>query len=161
MAGRVSAGVLLWRRAAADIGAVEVLVGHMGGPLWARKDARAWTIPKGEYDGTESPEAAARREFEEELGLPVPAAELVPLGDVRQSGGKVVTVWAGEGDLDVAAVRPGTFAMLWPPRSGRVQEFPELDRVAWLAPDDARERLVAAQVVFLDRLLELVGPQAG
>lgn len=158
MAARVSAGILLWRRAGASI---EVLVGHMGGPLWARKDARAWTIPKGEYDGTESPEAAARREFEEELGLPVPADELVPLGDVRQSGGKVVTVWAGEGDLDVDAVRPGTFTMVWPPRSGRVQEFPELDRVAWLAPEDARERLVAAQVVFLDRLLELVGAEAG
>ncbi|WP_432542616.1 NUDIX domain-containing protein [Kineococcus sp. SYSU DK002] len=153
---RRSAGILLHRRTAA--GGVELLLGHLGGPLWARKDERAWSIPKGEPEPGEELPDAARREFTEELGLPVPDVELVALGEARQSGGKVVTVWAGEADLDPAAVTPGTFTMVWPPRSGRVQEFPELDRVAWFPPEGAREKLVAGQVVFVDRLLELLGP---
>jgi predicted NUDIX family NTP pyrophosphohydrolase len=131
-----------------------VLIGHMGGPFWARKDDGAWSIPKGEYGDGEEPLAVARREFEEELGSPVPADELVPLGEVRQSGGKRLTVWAAEGDLDAAACRSNTFELEWPPRSGRVQEFPEIDRAAWLPVDEARAKLVKAQVAFLDRLLE-------
>jgi predicted NUDIX family NTP pyrophosphohydrolase len=131
----------------------------MGGPFWARKDAGAWSIPKGEHGPDEDPLAVAHREFEEELGSPVPATELVPLGSVRQSGGKVLTVWAGEGDLDATATRSNTFSLEWPPRSGRVQEFPEIDRAAWLPLDVAREKLVRGQVAYLDRLVEhLAGP---
>jgi predicted NUDIX family NTP pyrophosphohydrolase len=148
---RTSAGVLLYRLRP---GGPEVLVGHMGGPFWARKDDRAWSIPKGEYVDGEEPLAVARREFEEELGSAVPAAELVPLGEVRQSGGKRLAVWAAEGDLDAATCRSNTFEIEWPPRSGRVQEFPEIDRAAWFPVDQARAKLVTGQVAFLDRLLE-------
>ncbi|MGA5144290.1 NUDIX domain-containing protein [Streptomyces griseoincarnatus] len=146
-----SAGLLLFRRTGEGI---EVLLGHMGGPFFARRDAGAWTVPKGEYDPDEPAWAAARREFEEELGLPPPEGEAVPLGEVRQSGGKVVTAWAVEGDLDPSSVVPGTFTMEWPPRSGRTQEFPELDRVAWFPLERARELIVSAQAAFLDRLTE-------
>ncbi len=152
---RTSAGLLLYRHGAAG---VEVLVGHMGGPFWARKDAGAWSIPKGEYDpGEEEPEAVARREFEEELGSPAPSIELTPLGELRASG-KVLTVWAAEGDLDAESCRSNTFELEWPPRSGRVQEFPEVDRAAWLPVELAREKLVKGQVPFLDRLLDAVAP---
>ena len=126
----------------------------MGGPFWARKDERAWSVPKGEHDAAEDPLAAARREWTEELGLAPPAGEPVDLGVVEQSGGKSVRVWAVEGDLDPAAVVPGTFTMEWPPRSGRVQEFPELDRVAWFGLDEAAGKLVAAQAAFVERLRE-------
>ncbi|MFE5818934.1 NUDIX domain-containing protein [Streptomyces sp. NPDC056479] len=146
-----SAGLLLFRRA--DDG-LEVLLGHMGGPFFAKRDAGAWTVPKGEYEPDEPAWDAARREFEEELGLAPPDGEAVPLGEVRQSGGKIVTVWAIEADLDPATVVPGTFVMEWPPRSGRTQEFPELDRVEWLDLDRAREVVVKAQAAFLDRLAE-------
>jgi predicted NUDIX family NTP pyrophosphohydrolase len=152
---RTSAGILLYRRPGG--GGCEVLAGHMGGPFWARKDAGAWSIPKGEHGPDDDPLAAARREFEEEMGSPVPTAELVPLGTVRQSGGKVLTVWAGEGDLDAASTRSNTFPLEWPPRSGRVQEFPEIDRAAWLSLDEAREKLVRGQVAYLDRLLDHLG----
>jgi len=148
---RRSAGLLLHRP---GDGGTEVLLGHMGGPFYARRDAGAWTIPKGEYDPAEPAWEAARREFEEELGLPPPDGEAVPLGEVRQSGGKVVTAWAVEADLDPATVTPGTFRMEWPPRSGRIEEFPELDRVAWFTVDRAREVIVKAQAAFLDRLAE-------
>ncbi|MEU7055946.1 NUDIX domain-containing protein [Streptomyces sp. NPDC046197] len=148
---RRSAGLLLFRRT--DHG-LEVLLGHMGGPFFARKDAGAWTVPKGEYAPDESAWAAARREFQEELGLPPPEGEAVPLGEVRQSGGKIVTAWAVEADLDPATISPGTFLMEWPPRSGRTQEFPELDRVDWHGLDRARELIVTAQAAFLDRLAE-------
>ncbi|MEC3998230.1 NUDIX domain-containing protein [Actinacidiphila sp. DG2A-62] len=134
---------------------IEVLLGHMGGPFWARRDAGAWTVVKGEYEPGETPEAAARREFTEELGLPVPAGALLPLGETRQSGGKTVTVWAVEGDLDPARAVFGTFTMEWPRGSGRLREFPELDRAAWLDLAAAREKIVAAQRVFLDRLADL------
>jgi predicted NUDIX family NTP pyrophosphohydrolase len=143
--------VLLYRRS--DNG-VEVLIGHMGGPFWARKDEAAWSIPKGEYGAGEDPFAVALREFEEELGTPVPAGEFLPLGEVRQSGGKVLTAWAAEGDLDETTTRSNTFALEWPPRSGRLQEFPEIDRAAWLPVEEARTRLVRGQVPLLDRLLE-------
>jgi len=136
---------------------VEVLLGHMGGPLWARRDAAAWSVPKGEYGPDETAEDAARREFTEELGLPAPSGRFVPLGEVRQSGGKVVTVWAVEGDLDPASIVPGTFDMEWPKGSGQVRSFPEMDRVAWLDPATAREKIVAAQREFLDRLLGRFG----
>jgi predicted NUDIX family NTP pyrophosphohydrolase len=151
-----SAGLLVWRRPVAS--GVEVLIAHMGGPLWSRKDDAAWSIPKGLYDADEPPLQAALREFAEELGLvpPVDPQALVPLGEFRQRSGKLLTVWAGEGDLDPAAVVPGTFTMEWPPRSGQLAEFPEVDRVAWLSPDDARPKLVAGQRPVLDRLLEVV-----
>ncbi|MGY1601601.1 NUDIX domain-containing protein [Geodermatophilus sp. SYSU D00815] len=146
---RTSAGVLLYRRAGDE---VEVLIGHMGGPFWARKDAGGWSIPKGEHDAGEDPFAVARREFEEELGSPVPATDFTPLGEVRTSG-KTLTVWAAEGDLDASACASNTFSLEWPPRSGRVQEFPEIDRAAWVTVDVAREKLVKGQLPFLDRLL--------
>ncbi|MGJ7880505.1 NUDIX domain-containing protein [Streptomyces rochei] len=148
---RRSAGLLLHRP---GVEGTEVLLGHMGGPFYARRDAGAWTIPKGEYDPAEPAWEAARREFEEELGLPPPEGEAVPLGEVRQAGGKVVTAWAVAADLDPATVVPGTFRMEWPPRSGRIVEFPELDRVAWFRVDRAREVIVKAQAAFLDRLAE-------
>ncbi|MQA77415.1 MAG: NUDIX domain-containing protein [Streptosporangiales bacterium] len=148
-----SAGILLYRQGG---GTLEVLLGHMGGPLWARRDAAAWSVPKGEYEPAETPEAAARREFQEELGLPVPDGELVPLGEVVQSSGKVVTAWALAGDLDPSAVVPGTFEMEWPKGSGRVQEFPEIDRVAWFTLDEARDKLVKGQRPLLDRLAAAV-----
>ncbi|WP_128430441.1 NUDIX domain-containing protein [Streptomyces cyaneus] len=149
--GKHSAGLLLFRHT--DDG-LEVLLGHMGGPFFAKREAGAWTVPKGEYDPDEPAWEAARREFQEELGLAPPDGEAVPLGEVRQSGGKTVTVWAVEADLDPATVVPGTFRMEWPPRSGQTQDFPELDRVEWLAVDRAREVLVKAQATFLDRLAE-------
>lgn len=152
--GKHSAGLLLFRRADGS-GGPEVLLGHMGGPFWSGKDARAWSIPKGEYEpDEEEPLAAARREFEEELGVPPPAGELLPLGSVRQSGGKHVTAWAVEGDLDPGAVVPGTFEMEWPRGSGRMRRFPEVDQVAWWELARARELVVAKQQVFLDRLAE-------
>ncbi|KPI08713.1 NUDIX hydrolase [Actinobacteria bacterium OK074] len=151
MTRRRSAGLLLFRRGA---GGVEVLLGHMGGPFFARRDAGAWSIPKGEYEPDEPAWDAAHREFREELGLAPPDGEAVPLGEVRQPGGKTVTAWAIEADLDPAAVVPGTFTLEWPPHSGRVQEFPELDRVAWFGLAGAREVIVPAQATFLDRLTE-------
>ena len=149
---RRSAGILLYRR---HNGTLEVLLGHMGGPFWARRDTGGWSVPKGEYEPDEAPEAAARREFQEELGLPVPDGDLVRLGEVRQSGGKVVTVWALEGTLDPATVVPGTFEMEWPKGSGRMREFPEIDRVEWFGLERAREKIVKGQSPFLDRLAEL------
>ena len=154
---RTSAGVLLYRRAA-DV--VEVLIGHMGGPFWAKKDAGGWSIPKGEYGDGEDPFAVAQREFEEELGSPVPATEYIELGEVKQSGGKVLTVWAAEGDLDTATSVSNTFELEWPPRSGRIQEFPEIDRSAWLSLDRAREAVVKGQMPLLDRLEEHLRAEA-
>jgi predicted NUDIX family NTP pyrophosphohydrolase len=151
MATRTSAGILLYRRGPSG---PEVLLGHMGGPFWAKKDDGAWSLPKGEHGPDEEPLAVARREFEEELGSPVPAADLVPLGECRVTSGKVLTVWAAEGDLDAGSAVSNTFELEWPPRSGRVQEFPEIDRAAWFPVDEARRKLVKGQVPFLDRLLE-------
>ena len=144
-----SAGLLLWRRRA---GRVEVLLGHMGGPYWARKDAGAWTIPKGEYDDAEDPFVAAGREFAEELGVPAPTGEATPLGEVVQPGGKHVIAWAVEGDLDPAVAVSNTFELEWPPRSGRRATFPELDRVAWWGLAEARTKILAGQRPLLDRL---------
>jgi predicted NUDIX family NTP pyrophosphohydrolase len=150
VSARRSAGLLLYRESSS--GALQVLLGHMGGPLWARRDEGAWTIPKGEYPDEEEPLAAARREFTEELGLPVPEGPVIELGSVRQAGGKTVTAFAVRGDLDPAAIVPGTFSMVWPPRSGATRHFPELDRVAWLDPAEAARLIIPAQRSFLSRL---------
>jgi predicted NUDIX family NTP pyrophosphohydrolase len=154
-AGKVSAGLLVFRRL--GDGEPEVLLAHMGGPFWAGKDAGAWSIPKGEHGPDEDPLAAARREFAEELGQPPPEGETFDLGSVRQKAGKVVRAFAVAGDLDVSEIQSNTFAMEWPPRSGRVAEFPEVDRAQWFAIADAREKLVAAQVGLLDALVEALG----
>lgn len=153
MATKRSAGLLLYRTSGDH---PEVLLGHMGGPLWARRDAGAWSVPKGEYEDTEEPLAAARREFAEELGLPPPEGSPVELGEVRQGSGKLVRVWALAGDLDPGAVVPGTFELEWPPRSGQVRSFPEVDRVGWFGIGTAREKIVAAQRPFLDRLVRVL-----
>lgn len=145
-----SAGILLFRRSPAG---TEVLLVHPGGPFWARRDEGAWSIPKGEHDDGETPVDAARREFEEETGS-APPEPLVELGEVRQKSGKRVQAWAGEGDLDAGAIRSTTFELEWPPRSGRMQTFPEVDRAAWFDLDEARRRLLPAQVPFVDRLRE-------
>ena len=148
-----SAGVLLYRRPGKSL---EVLLVHPGGPFWARRDLGAWSIPKGEFDEGEEPAAAARREFAEELGVEL-EGELSALGEVRQKGGKRVVGFAAEGDFEVTAIRSNTFEMEWPPRSGRRQAFPEIDRAGWFGADEAREKLIAAQAAFVDRLLEHLG----
>ena len=153
MAGKQSAGILLFRRRPA----LQVLIGRMGGPFWERKRERNWSIPKGELLPDEDPLAAARREFVEELGVAVPDVELHDLGTVTQRAGKQVRVFAGEGEIELAAVVPGTFELEWPRGSGRLQLFPELAEVAWVDEPTAQQRLVQAQVEFLDRLTELLG----
>lgn len=149
-----SAGLLLFRHT--DRG-LEVLLGHMGGPFWAKKDEGAWSVPKGEYEADEPAWEAARREFAEELGIAPPDGPALSLGEIAQRNGKIVTAWAVEADLDPANISPGTFTMEWPPHSGRVQEFPELDRVAWFTPEEARGLMVSGQGTFLDRLAEHSG----
>ena len=146
-----SAGLIVFRE---RDGELEVLLGHMGGPFWARKDEGAWSIPKGELDAGETPAAAARREFEEELGHPAPDGALLELGEIRQKAGKVVIGFAVEGDLDPEQIEPGTFELQWPPRSGRTQMFPEVDRVAWFDIATARRKVVQGQVALLDRLAQ-------
>jgi predicted NUDIX family NTP pyrophosphohydrolase len=148
MASPLSAGILMWRQGADG---VEVLLGHYGGPLWAKKDAGAWAIPKGGVEDGETPEQAARREFQEELGFPAEGA-LVPLGRIRQKGGKYVEVFALEGDLDADAIRSNHFTLEWPPRSGRMQSFPELDRAAWFTLAEAREKILPSHAAILDVL---------
>jgi len=152
-----SAGLLFFRRRA---GALEVLLVHPGGPFWARRDLGAWSIPKGEVLAGEDPLAAARREAREETGLRA-AGPFVPLGAVRQRGGKRVAAWAVEGDFDPAALRSGRFEMEWPPRSGRRQSFPEVDRAAWFGLDEARARILPGQRPLLDALLVILPPAGG
>jgi predicted NUDIX family NTP pyrophosphohydrolase len=154
VAAKASAGILLYRRAGAGI---EVLLAHPGGPYFAGRDQGAWTIPKGEIEAGEVADAVARREFEEETGHPVPDGSLVELGTIRQKGGKIVTAWAVEGDLDPATARSNTFPLEWPPRSRRFVETPEIDRVEWFAPEEARRRIKDTQVPFIDRLLGALG----
>lgn len=149
MAARTSAGILLFRR---DDDRFEVLLAHPGGPYFAKRDEGEWTVPKGEPDGVDDLLAVARREFEEETGVPAPPGRAIELGSIVQKGGKVVHAWALEGDLDPAMAVSNTFEIEWPPRSGRRREFPEIDRVAWFPPDDARRRIKPAQVPFIDRL---------
>jgi predicted NUDIX family NTP pyrophosphohydrolase len=149
-----SAGILLFRRRPEG---PQVLLVHPGGPFWARRDEGAWSIPKGEHSEGEDALECARREFEEETGNAPPAGALVPLGEVRLRSGKRVTGWAAEGDLDPAGVRSNTFDIEWPPRSGRTQTFPEVDRAEWFGLDEARRRLLPAQVPLLDRLQQHLG----
>jgi predicted NUDIX family NTP pyrophosphohydrolase len=154
---KLSAGVLLYR--ACD-GVVEVLIAHPGGPFWARKDDGVWSIPKGEYTDGEDPWTVAQREFSEELGLPVPAGPRIDFGPLKQPSGKVVTAFAVQGDLDVTDTRSNTFELEWPKGSGRMQEFPEVDRVSWFPVAQARTKLLKGQRAFLDRLMarpELAG----
>jgi predicted NUDIX family NTP pyrophosphohydrolase len=150
---RTSAGIVLYRRTPT----LQVLLGHMGGPFFARKDDAAWSIPKGEYAPDEDAFAAAVREFAEELGSPAPDAGFVALGEVRQRNSKIVTAWAVEGDLDADAIVSNTFEIEWPPRSGRRAEFPEIDRAAWFDLDTARRKMVGGQAQLLDRLVAEVG----
>ena len=149
-ASRTSAGIVLYR-GCAD-GTVEVLLGHMGGPYWARKEAGAWTIPKGEVEPGEDLLAVARREFREELGVSVPPGAITDLGEIRQSSGKTVRAWAVKGDLDATAIVSNTFDLEWPPKSGRIQTFPEIDRAAWFDLESAHSVIVQGQRPLLDRL---------
>jgi predicted NUDIX family NTP pyrophosphohydrolase len=151
---RVSAGILLYRRSE---GGLQVLLAHPGGPLFANRDDGHWTIPKGEPDPDEPLLEAARREFVEEIGQPLPEGLLIELGSITQKGGKVVHAWALEGDLDPETARSATFELEWPPKSGRLQAFPEIDRVAWFEPDEARRRIKEAQIPLIDRLEEALG----
>lgn len=147
-----SAGLLLWRRD--GNGRLEVLLGHPGGPLFASKDAGVWSIPKGEYPPEEDALVAAHREFVEEVGVAPPDADPVPLGEVRLRSGKLVTAWALEGEVDLAEFRSDPFTLEWPPRSGQLRSYPELDRVQWFDLAEARERLAPGQRPLLDRLEE-------
>jgi len=150
---KTSAALLLFRHR----DELEVLIAHMGGPFWARKDAGAWSIPKGEYLDDEEPLAAARREFAEEMGSPPPDGDVIPLGTVKQSGGKTVTTYAVEGDFDLAGFHSNTFEMEWPRGSGRMREFPEVDRAEWMPVTVAREKLVKGQIPVLDALRDHLG----
>jgi predicted NUDIX family NTP pyrophosphohydrolase len=147
-----SAGILVYRKRA---GAMDVLLVHPGGPFWARRDAGAWSIPKGEYSDDEDAQAAARREFTEETGWTV-RGELKPLGDIRQKAGKMVTAFAAEGDFDLAALDSNRFEMEWPPKSGRKASFPEVDRAGWFSLDEASEKMIEGQRPLLDRLEALL-----
>ena len=150
----LSAGILMWRRGAD--GAAEVLLGHFGGPIWAKRDAGAWAIPKGLVEPGESLEACARREFAEELGVAA-EGELVPLGRIRQKGGKEVEAFALEGTFDPATIVSNRFTMEWPPRSGRFQSFPELDRAAWFGLAQAHAKILPSQAPILDALARRLG----
>jgi predicted NUDIX family NTP pyrophosphohydrolase len=146
---KTSAGILLYRRGEAGL---EVLIGHMGGPYWEHRDESAWSIPKGEMREGENTLEVAKREFEEELGSPPPEEPYLELGEVRQASGKRVVVFAAQGDLDAKSIRSNSFEMEWPRGSGQLGEFPEIDRAAWVAPAEAREKLIPAQAPFLERL---------
>jgi predicted NUDIX family NTP pyrophosphohydrolase len=148
-----SAGLLLYRL---QNGKSEVLIAHMGGPFHARKDAGHWSIPKGEYDVGENPKQVAQREFEEELDKKAPKSDWQELGSVIYKNGKQVTVWALEGDLDVSEIKSNTFNLEWPPRSGQMQEFPEVDRAEWFDLETAAKKLIPAQVDFLKRLADIL-----
>lgn len=155
-----SAAICLWRTAEQagqptdDLGSVQILVVHPGGPFWKNKDEGAWSLPKGEYDPAEEDGlTAARREFEEELGSPVEASTFLDLGQTKLKSGKVINAWACEGDIDPDTIVSNTFEIEWPPRSGKRATFPEVDRALWCGPGEARKRLNPAQTVFVDRLL--------
>jgi predicted NUDIX family NTP pyrophosphohydrolase len=155
-----SAALLVYRLSAED--GLEVLVAHMGGPFWARRDARGWSIPKGECEAGEDPRATARREFAEEMGTPPPDGELAELGERRQPSGKVIVSYAVEGDFDLSGFRSNTFTLEWPRGSGKTQEFPEMDRAAWMSLDRASEMLVKGQVPILSDLRDyLIGSGRG
>ncbi len=151
MSGKLSAGLLMFRRKPV----LEVLLVHPGGPYWAKKDLGSWSVPKGEYESGEDALQAAQREFEEETGFR-PAGEFLRLTPRKQSGGKPVSIWAVEGDLDAAAIHSNTFSMEWPPRSGNQMEFPEIDRAEWFDLSLARQKILAGQAGFLDELESLL-----
>jgi predicted NUDIX family NTP pyrophosphohydrolase len=151
---KLSAGLLMYRRRPDGL---EVFLVHPGGPFWAKKDAGAWSIPKGEYAEGEAPLDAAKREFQEETGFTA-EGDFVELGQVRQAGGKLVSAWAVEGDLDPAMLVSNVCLIDWPPRSGRKMEIPEVDRGEWFTVDAAREKILKGQVVFLDLLVQKAGP---
>jgi predicted NUDIX family NTP pyrophosphohydrolase len=155
---RRSAGILLHRGGGDGL---EVLLVHPGGPAWSKRDAGAWSIPKGEIAEDEDPLAAALREFEEEIGTPPPAGAADDLGEIRQRSGKRVRAWALAGDLDASRIVSNTFMFEWPPRSGRMIEIPEVDRAEWFGIETARERINSGQVPLLDRLEELLGSDTG
>ena len=150
---KFSAGVLLYRR---DNDGLGVFLVHPGGPYWSKKDLGAWSIPKGEYKAGEDPLSAAKREFQEETGFAPPTGEWISLSEVKLSSGKVVTAWAVEGDCDADAMRSNMFSMEWPPKSGKMQEFPEVDRAAWFTLPEAQEKIHPAQQEFLVRLAAIV-----
>jgi len=149
-----SAGILLFRN---SVDGLQVLLVHPGGPYWAKKDAGAWSIPKGEYVEGEDPLTAARRKFAEETGIALDG-EFASLGEVKQPGGKLVAAWALEGDVEAAAIRSNTFQMEWPPKSGKIREFPEVDAAGWFSLENARSKLLKGQLDFLDRLIRLREP---
>jgi predicted NUDIX family NTP pyrophosphohydrolase len=149
---KLSAGIAMYRKAGAGI---EVFLVHMGGPFWAKKDEGAWSFPKGEYEVGEDPLVAARREFQEETSLEVDG-DFVALDPITQRGGKVIRIWAVEGDCDAAVIRSSTFSVEWPRGSGRQKEFPEVDRADWFSPGEAKRKLVAGQIGFVDQLCERV-----
>ena len=147
-----AAGILLYRRGPRGL---EVLLAHPGGPLWARKDLGAWTLPKGQFNNDERPIAAAKREFEEEMGSP-PPGEFVEIGSIKQPSGKVVHAFVAESDFDVSTVQSNLFSLEWPPKSGQRAQFPEVDRAGWFTIDEARQKILKGQQPFLDRLLTLL-----
>lgn len=149
-----SAGILLFKRGAGEL---RVLLVHPGGPFWETRDHGSWSIPKGEYLEGEDARAVALREFEEETGVALPASNLIALGEARQAGGKLVTAWALEGDLDPEKIVSNTFEMVWPPKSGRRQTFPEIDRAGWFTLAQAREKILDRQRPFLERLAAAIG----
>jgi len=148
---KTSAGILLYR---IKNNQIEILLGHMGGPFYAKKDMAAWDIPKGEFEG-EDALSAAHREFEEEIGQPAPAGEAIELGEMKTSN-KVVMIWAIEGDLDASKVKSNIFQMEWPPKSGQIQEFPEIDKAAWFDLETAKIKIVKSRIAFLDRLTDVL-----
>jgi predicted NUDIX family NTP pyrophosphohydrolase len=152
--GKKSAGLLLYRRS--ETSGIEVLLVHPGGPFWRNKDDGAWTIPKGEFDDDEDPLIAAKREFEEETGATPPDGEYIGLKPIKQKNGKLVHAWAVPGDFDPASLRSNTFELEWPPKSGRTQRVPEVDRAEWFAPDVAKQRIISAQSALIDELLTIV-----
>jgi len=154
---RLSSALLLFRWREARL---EVLLVHMGGPFWRRRDAGAWSLPKGEHEPGEDSLLAARREFGEELGTQPPGGAAMDLGSLGQPSGKLIHAWAQQADMDVSEIRSNTFELEWPRGSGELQRFPEVDRAAWFELDAAREKLVAGQVPFLEVLLEMVDAQA-
>jgi predicted NUDIX family NTP pyrophosphohydrolase len=147
---KLSAGILMYRGAGSDL---EVLLVHPGGPFFANKDLGAWSIPKGEYEASEEPLSVAKREFEEELGSPPPKRAYLQLGELKQPSRKVITAFAVEGDFDPSTLKSNHFEMEWPPKSGKMQSFPEVDRAQWFAPEEARQKIQNGQSQFIDRLV--------
>jgi predicted NUDIX family NTP pyrophosphohydrolase len=152
-----SAGLLLYRENADE--GVEVLLVHPGGPFWRNKDAGAWTIPKGEFSDAEDPLEAAKREFEEETGASPPSGKYISLKPIKQANGKIVHAWAVKGNFDPANLRSNTFPIEWPPKSGRTQEFPEVDRAEWLTPETAKQKMLGGQAALIDQLLNFITHQ--